>query len=580
LIFPIILFFNSNIYGQIGINTNTPQGTLDIISYNDTGIVLPRVTSIEAVTDGNANPPTEGTTVYDLSRNTTCFYLTSGWVCLESDGFTNPCESNLIPGIYGSMNIDYIKSSNNEMNDFFGFDIAISADGNTMAVSASREHSNAFGINGNQNNNLRQYSGAVYVFQRTGGVWSQEAYIKASNPDEFDEFGQSVALSSDGNTLVISADHEDSNATGINGNQTDNSIPLAGAVYVFRRILSTWSQEAYIKPPNPGFGDQFGEELALSGDGNTLAVASAFEDSNATGINGDPFNNAALSSGAVYIYTWNASSWSQQAYIKASNAESGDLFGAALALSSDGNTLAVGAHQENGSIAGVNGDQTDNSKPNSGAVYVFNRIGIVWNQQAYIKASNPDSEDRFGNELALSNDGSTLAVGSYAESSSATGIDCYQFSNSYSWSGAVYVFSLNAGVWSQEAYIKPAVSDAGDIFGISISFANNGNTIAVGAFGEASNATGINGDPINDTNTYSGAAYIFTKTASVWSQAAYVKASNSDSWASFGRVDISEDGLTLGVGAWGQNRNGTGINNPPGSNTASNSGAVNVYTVN
>ena len=84
-----------------------------------------------------------------------------------------------------------------------------------------------------------------------------------------------VALSADGNTLAVSAPFEDSRATGIGGDQLDNSVSQAGAVYVFARTRGVWSQQAYLKASNTGEaedGDQFGFSLALSDDGNTLAA--------------------------------------------------------------------------------------------------------------------------------------------------------------------------------------------------------------------------------------------------------------------------------------------------------------------
>ncbi|MCX7800604.1 MAG: FG-GAP repeat protein, partial [Fimbriimonadales bacterium] len=210
----------------------------------------------------------------------------------------------------------YIKASNTGAGDEFGTRVALSADGNTLAVGARLEDSNATGVNGNQSNNSASDSGAVYIFTRSGSTWSQQAYIKASNTEAFDNFGYSVALSADGNTLAVGAPGEDSNATGVNGNQLDNSASASGAVYIFTRSGSTWSQQAYLKASNTEAGDGFGFSVALSGDGNTLAVGSRFEDSNATGVNGNQWDNSAINSGAVYIFTRSGITWSQQAYIK------------------------------------------------------------------------------------------------------------------------------------------------------------------------------------------------------------------------------------------------------------------------
>jgi FG-GAP repeat protein len=127
----------------------------------------------------------------------------------------------------------YVTASNPEAGDDFGESVTLSADGTTLAVAAHNEASNATGIEGNQADNTAPNAGAVYVFVRSGGLWSQQAYLKASNTEVDDIFGQSVALNADGTTLAVAALWERSNATGIGGNQADNSAPLAGAVYVY-----------------------------------------------------------------------------------------------------------------------------------------------------------------------------------------------------------------------------------------------------------------------------------------------------------------------------------------------------------
>src|SRR5262249_54827109 len=141
----------------------------------------------------------------------------------------------------------YLKASNTNAGDVFGFSVTMSADGNTLAVGAFDEASSATGINGNQANNAAANAGAVYVFSRSGTTWAQQAYIKASNTGANDRFGSSVKLSGDGNTLAVSAPEEDSAATGIGGNQADNSATDSGAVYVFSRSGTTWTQAAYVK---------------------------------------------------------------------------------------------------------------------------------------------------------------------------------------------------------------------------------------------------------------------------------------------------------------------------------------------
>ena len=474
----------------------------------------------------------------------------------------------------------YIKASNTDSEDHFGESLAL--DGDTLAVGAFGEDSSATGVDGDQADNSAGISGAAYVFARDASdVWSQQAYIKASNTDEGDFFGVSVAL--DGDTLVVGAQNEESSATGVDGDQSDNSADGSGAIYVFKRDASdVWSQQAYIKASNTNLGDSFGDSIAL--DGDTLAVGASGEESSATGIDGDQSDNSAGNAGAVYVFVRDAGEvWSQQAYIKASNTathgrssetDTDDRFGVSVAL--DGDTLAVGAYGEASSATGIDGDQSSNSAGNAGAVYVFARdASDVWTQQAYVKASNTDSDDRFGISVAL--DGDTLAVGAPGEASSATGIDGDQSDNSDFNFGAVYVFVRDASeVWSQQAYIKASNANAGDGFGRSVAL--DGDTLAVGAFGEDSSATGVDGDQADNSVHHSGAVYVFTRDASdVWSQQAYIKASNTDSNDNFGSPVVALDGDTLAVGASSEDSNANGVEGDQADNSAANSGAVYVF---
>src|SRR5690606_3496400 len=111
---------------------------------------------------------------------------------------------------------------------------------------------------------------------------------------------------------------------------------------VFERSGTTWAQIGYLKASNTGLGDLFGASLAVHGD--TLAVGAPYEDSQATGVNGDQTDDGAASSGAVYIFTRSGAEWSQTAYLKASNTDPVDYFGHSLALDAD--TLVVGAPGE------------------------------------------------------------------------------------------------------------------------------------------------------------------------------------------------------------------------------------------
>ncbi len=459
--------------------------------------------------------------------------------------------------------IGRLQASNAGTHDNFGRPVSLSADGNTLAVGARGEYSSSTGVNGAQDDNSAANSGAVYVFRRIGGAWSQQAYIKASNSDGRDDFGL-VVLSADGNTLAVGASGEDSSSTGVNGAQNDNTATNSGAVYVFRFSTgsSTWSQQAYIKASNTGANDSFGNPVSLSADGNTLAVGATDEDGSSTGVNGAQDDNAASNSGAVYVFRFStgSSTWSQQAYIKASNTGArDDDFGYSVVLSADGNTLAVGASGEDSSSTGVNGAQNSNST-DTGAVYLFrfNTTSSIWSQRAYIKASNTGLDDEFGGSVSLSADGNTLAVGAHRENGASTGVNGGQDDNIASNSGAVYVFRFSTGssTWSQQAYIKASNTEANDNFGYSLSLSADGNTLAVGARFENSSSTGVNGAQNGNTASGSGAVYVFrfSTGSNTWAQQAYIKAIDTSANAFFGfSVSLSSNGNTLAVGAIGVN---------------------------
>jgi cysteine-rich repeat protein len=474
------------------------------------------------------------TTVYLKASNTGSSDEFGTSVALSADGSTlavgAPFESSASTGINGGQTDNsagaagavyvftrsgvtwiqqaYIKASNTGA-DNFGLSVALSADGSTLAVGAPVEASAATGINGNQADNSALFAGAVYVFTRSGTTWSQQAYIKPSNTGAGDEFGVSVALTADGSILAVGALDEDSAATGINGNQADNSALDSGAVYVFTRTGTMWSQQAYLKASNTGAGDEFGLSVALSADGLSLAVGAPGEDSAATGVGGNQANNSASSAGAAYLFTRSGTTWIQQAYIKASNAEANDQFGWSVALSANGSTLAIGARSESGDTFGVGGDQSNNSAPSSGAVYVFTRSNLIWSQQAYIKASNTEAGDLFGQSVALSADGSTLAVGAILEDSSARGVGGDQVNNFATDAGATYTFTRNGSSWSQQAYIKASNTGSSDRFGYSVTLSGDGMVLVVGALNEGSAATGIGGNQTDNSASFSGAAYVF-----------------------------------------------------------------------
>jgi hypothetical protein len=452
----------------------------------------------------------------------------------------NSTSSGPTPTLLQAM--PYLKASNisSDSGDSFGWTLAVSGDGNTLAVGAPFEDSAANTINGDQTSNTSRDSGAVYIYVKSSsGSWTLEAYLKAPNNAAGANFGESVALSNDGSTLVVGAPFEDGAATTVGGDQAQQTAHDAGAVYVFTRANShSWSAPTYVKPSHNYADAYFGWSVAVSGDGSTV-VAGAPGDSNSSST---VFTHSAGSSGAAYVFQHNGdNNWAER-YLKASNAETQDSFGSSVALSSDGKVLAVGAPYESS-----NGAPADNSRTNSGAAYVFS-ASTSWGQQAYLKASAIAAQDNFGTALALDSTGTTLAVGAPYESSSAAN------------AGAAYVFSRTNANWSSPLRIAAQNADKNDDFGMALALSGDGQTLVVGAIGESSKATGVNGDPSDNSMEGVGAAYLFKPNSanSSWEQIKYLKPTTATVGDEFGSaIGLSSDATTLVISGAFEPSNGT-----------------------
>ncbi len=385
----------------------------------------------------------------------------------------------------------------------------------------------------------------------------------------------------------------------------------AGATYPLT-IDPLFTQTAYLKASNTEAGDLFGCSVAIDGDtavvgardedglnsnagaayvfkltGGTWSEQAYLKASNAevdnrfgwsVAIHGDSIvvgapgeNGSGTAAGAAYVFVRSSNTWSQQAYLKAANADSGDRFGTSVSIS--GNTLIVGAPIEASNSTSINTSATNNSAPSAGAAYIFTRTGTNWTQQAYLKSENSEANDRFGNAVAISGD--TAAVGADGEDGSATGSNG-TVDNGKSGSGAAYVFVRSGSNWTQQAYVKASNTDASDGFGGAVAL--DGDTLAVGAIFESSNAVDVGGDDsINSLATpASGAAYVFTRSGTDWSQQAYVKASNPGDGDHFG-TSLSISGDVLIVGSLDESSNAAGVNGNAANDDALSSGAAFVY---
>ncbi len=325
-------------------------------------------------------------------------------------------------------------------------------------------------------------AGMVYVFHRSGLDWSLNATLTALDGAANDHFGAALAM--DDGVLAVGA-------PGADGDASD-----AGAVYVFTLNNNAWSQAQKVTAPNGVANDNFGRAVAL--DGNTLAVGAPMAEPGGT-------SNA----GAVFVFVQSGGLWSHQATLTASDAGSGDHMGAAVALYGD--RVAAGAADANPTGA------TDGGK-----VYLFLRQGATWSQEAILTANDAAANDAFGYAVAL--DDSTLAVGAPGADAGST-VDA----------GAVYLFAMSNGQWSQSARLTASDAAAGDALGSALDL--RAGLLLAGAPLAASGSTA-------DV----GAAYVFRQSGASWEQEARLGASNGESGDAVGQAVAIDGGwLTLGT---------------------------------
>jgi len=426
-----------------------------------------------------------------------------------------------------------LEASVPDAGDYFGFSLGVSDD--RAVLGAWHEDS----ASGDPHDDSATQTGAAYVFVRNGSSWTQEAYLKASNPTPGDQFGFAVAI--DGDTVVVGARYESSMATGVGGDESDESANHAGAAYVFTRGGSSWTQQAYLKASNTDAGDLFGWAVDVEGD--RVVVGAIDESSGATTVNGDESDDSTALAGATYVFVRGGTTWTQEAYLKASNAGADDRFGASVALSGD--TILVGASSESGNGTGVNSDGSDDSLFRAGAAYVYVHNGSTWAEQAYLKASNTELDDYFGHYVAL--DGDTLVVGAEREDGGAVGVNGDQSDNSVPDAGAAYVFTRQATTWSQAAYLKASNPSPGDNFGASVGV--SAGRVVVGADHESSADAWPSLDQADDSLGRSGAVYGFARTGAGWSQLAFLKSGTPQRNATFG-FSVALEAETLLVSAF------------------------------
>ena len=391
----------------------------------------------------------------------------------------------------------------------FGISVALNETGDLLAVGAPFDDHRQSGVStypAIPNGDAIQ-SGGVFVYSRVNGAWSTTpVYIKASDVDLGDQFGSAVALSD--TTLLVGAPKQDSPTDGI---EMTNAAIDSGAVYAFVATNGGWVQSSrIIKASNIGSGDNFGSAVAMSDAGDIVIVGAPNEDGDGTGI--DPVDTETKeNSGAAYRFVRSdpgnglPPEWTSPQRFKAMNSGAGDLYGSSVAVSASGDVLAVGAPQEDGTSLEVPNDEGDNV----GAVYVYTRLPAGNVDVAYLKALHRADSALYGSSLALSGDGNILAVGSPGDALNQTGVDGDASSPTVMPNGAVDVLVRQAGaLWSSQDlsvigkhYVKPIVADIGDLFGSAVSLSSDGNTMLVGARAEDGNGRNINSSNNPSNNT-------------------------------------------------------------------------------
>jgi hypothetical protein len=328
-------------------------------------------------------------------------------------------------------------ASDGSIYDSFGISVAISGD--TAVVGARRD-------------NLPEGSdaGSAYVFVRQGAIWSEQQKLTAGSPGAMHHFGTSVAI--DGDTIAAGA--------------PGDAGPKKGAVYVFVRDGTTWTEQQRLTASDGMANDFLGELVAVEGD--TILAGASGDDH--TGTDG----------GSAYVFVRSGTTWTEQAKLIASDTWSEDYFGTAVALSGD--TALVGAPGY---------DHTNNSNDNEGSAYAFVRSGPSWSQQAKLTAGDAGDGDSFGYSAALSGD--TAVVG--APSDTLQGIVG---------AGSAYAFVRSGTTWSEQQ--KLVASDPGQLNAFGTSAALSGETIVVGA-------------PFGDRDIPNvGSAYLFARSGTTWSE--------------------------------------------------------------
>jgi len=345
-----------------------------------------------------------------------------------------------------------LDGTESESEGSYGMALSLSANGDLLAIGSPRDILRDPLVD-------RRGAGAVYLYKRESGRWLDQDRLVSSTISESDQFGYSVSLSADGNTLAVGAN-------GDTGAGREDSESGSGSVFVFQFIDGSWLEEERVTADTLNSGRNFGSSISLSEYGNTLAVGDS-------GQNG-PGDSPVLRVGAAYVFSRSETGWEQKAFLRADDPVGGALFGLSISIDTGGNVLAVGA-------PAWNFGEGEGGSP-IGATYVFRNVAGNWQQEARLNTTF--ERDFTGSSIDLSGDGSTLVVSSPGRS--------------------LVTIYKNEGVdWQQQVQLNE------DSIGKSLSFSSDGETLAVGAPEEDSASRGINVSRDDNSLTNSGAVFLY-----------------------------------------------------------------------
>jgi hypothetical protein len=313
-----------------------------------------------------------------------------------------------------------LSASDGEMNDWFGWSLAISGD--TIVVGATGDR------------DAGDWTGSAYIFRYDGTSWNEQTKLLADGTGYYwEEFGFGVAISADSNTVLIGA------------NKANDNGFKSGAAYIFRIDGSEWFQQTKLLASDGVELATFGNSVAISEDGNTAFIGAPGKDT------------SGHTAGSVYVFEFEGGQWLQNQKLIASDAAHGDHFGHSLALSGD--TLVIGAY-------GDDGAEPNDLYCNSGSAYIFNFDSTNWTEQAKLELPDGRCRNQFGWAVDIFDN--TVVVGAPDG----------HWETTYG-PGSAYVFGFDGLNWTAKARLISSDVAFGDHFGWSL--AVFGEKVLVGA---------------------------------------------------------------------------------------------------